>query len=479
MNYNAIRKTVGVILCIEAGFMLPSLVLALFEGESQAASGFITAIIALLFVGLPFALITRSAGSLGARDGCVAVATSWVVISIFGAIPYYAGGATHSISAAVFETISGFTTTGATVFADVEALPKSILLWRSVTNWLGGMGVLVFLLAIVPMAREGGAMYLLRAEFPGPMAGKLVPRMQKSAKLLYEIYILMTAAQLMLLCFDMPVFDAVNISLTTVSTGGFAVRNDSLMSYSRYCQIVTEVFMFLCGVSFSIFYCLVAKEFLRIKKNREFRLYFLVILLAVLFMCLDCRGSFDSLGDAIHHSVFNSIAVISTTAFVTVEPRVWTEFAFAIMVILMLTGPMAGSTGGGIKLSRIMIMLKSTYRALARTIVPNSTHLIRQDGEMVDEDTVSTVCSFVIAYFVFITVSGLLLSLEGISFGEGITAAISAMGNVGVGVDSSTFSMGVAHTGVLSKLVLCFDMFLGRLEIFPLLIVFAPGTWKK
>lgn len=459
--------------------MLPPLVFALFEGDSAAVAGFVTAIAALLIVALPCSLIKRGTGTLGARDGCVTVAFAWIVMSLFGAIPYYASGAISSVSNAIFETISGFTTTGTTIFADVEAVPKPILLWRSITNWLGGMGVLVFLLAIIPMAREGGAMYLLRAEFPGPMAGKLVPRMQKSAKLLYEIYILMTVLLLILLSFAMPVFDAVNISLTTVSTGGFAVKNDSLMSYSRYAQIVTEVFMFLCGVSFSIFYCIVAGEFLRIKRNREFRVYAFVILAAALLLGLSCINSFDSTGDAIHHSLFNSIAVISTTAFVTVDPKLWSDFAKAMFVVLMLTGPMAGSTGGGIKLSRIMITLKSTYRNLARTIVPNSTHLIHQDGDIVDEETVSTVNSFLVAYAFFAVVSAVLLSLEGISFGEGVTAAISCMGNVGLGVDASTFSMGVAHTSVLSKLVLCFDMFLGRLEIFPLLIVFAPGTWRK
>ncbi len=459
--------------------MLPPLVFALFEGDAAAVTGFLTAIAALLLVGLPCALIRRGVGSLGARDGCVTVAFAWIIMSFFGAIPYYASGAIESISGAIFETISGFTTTGATVFKDVESVSKAVLLWRSITNWLGGMGVLVFLLAIIPMAREGGAMFLLRAEFPGPMAGKLVPRMQKSAKLLYEIYILMTILQIILLCFAMPVFDAVNISLTTVSTGGFAVKNDSLMSYSRYAQVVTEVFMFLCGVSFSIFYCIVARDFLRIRKNREFRFYVLIILLAAAFAGISSYGSFASTGDAVHHTVFNSIGIISTTAFVTVEPQVWSNFAKAVFIVLMLTGPMAGSTGGGIKLSRIMIMLKSTYRALARTIVPNSTHLIHQDGETVDEETVSTVSSFAIAYAVFAVVSGVILTLEGITFGDGLTAAISSMGNVGLGVDTQIFSMGVAHTSVLSKMVLCFDMFLGRLEIFPLLVLFAPGTWRK
>ena len=459
--------------------MLPPLIFALCDGDASAIRGFIVSIAAVLLVGLPCAFIGRRRSSLAARDSCVAVALAWIVMSLFGAVPYYAGGAVSSISGAVFETISGFTTTGASVFTDVESVSRAVLLWRSITNWLGGMGVLVFLLAIVPMARESGALFLLRAEFPGPMAGKLVPRMQKSAKLLYEIYILMTLLQTALLLVDLPLFDAVNISLTTVSTGGFAVKNDSLMSYSRYAQIVTEVFMFLCGVSFSIFYCLVAREFLRIRKNHELRYYLIIVVLAALLMGLSSGNGLEAPGDRLHHALFNSVAVISTTAFVTVDPGIWTDFAGGVMLLLMLTGPMAGSTGGGIKLSRVMIMLKSTFRALSQTIVPNSTHLIRQDGEIVDEETVSTVSSFAIAYAVFAVVSGVLLTLEGITFGQGITTAVSAMSNVGLGIDSGTFTMGVAHMSVLGKAVLCFDMFLGRLEIFPLLILFAPGTWRK
>ena len=459
--------------------MLPSLVLALFERDALSAQGFIAAVAALLLAGAACAFIKRGDATLSPRDGCVTVAFAWIIMSLFGAIPYFVSGTIPSVSSAIFETVSGFSTTGATVLEDVEATSHAILLWRSITNWLGGMGVLVFLLAIIPMAREGGAMFLLRAEFPGPIASKLVPRMQKSAKLLYEIYILMTVVEIALLCFTMPVFDAVNISLTTVSTGGYAVRNDSLMSYSHYAQVVIEVFMFLCGVSFSIFYCLVAKEFLRIKKNRELRFYVIIILVAALLIGINCRGIFETLGDDIHHTVFNVIAVISTTAFVTVDYSMWTNFSIAIMMLLMITGPMAGSTGGGMKLSRVMIMLKSTHRAIAGTIVPNSTHLIHHDGEIVDEDTVSTVNCFAVAYLMFMAVSAALLTLEGISFGDSVSVAISTMGNVGVGVDSNTFTMGVGNVSILSKLVLCFDMFLGRLEIFPLLILFAPATWRK
>ena len=255
MNIGTIRKTIGVILCIEAAFMLPPLLLALADGDASALRGFAAAIAAVLAVGVPCGLIKSKDRPLGARDGFVTVALAWIIISLFGAIPFYASGVIGSVSDAVFETISGFSTTGATIIDDVEAAPRAILLWRSITNWIGGMGVLVFLLAIAPVAREGGSMFLLRAEFPGPMAAKLVPRMQKSAKLLYEIYIAMTVVQIVLLLLGgIPLFDSVNISLSTVSTGGFCVRNDSMASYGAYAQNVTLVFMTLCSMSFSLFY---------------------------------------------------------------------------------------------------------------------------------------------------------------------------------------------------------------------------------
>ena len=476
MNFQTIKKTVGIILCMEAAFMLPPLVLAVFDGDERAQIGFLCGILGVLAIGLACALLNKaeSGSGVGAREGCVTVAIAWIVISLFGAVPYYASGVIPSLSNAVFETISGFSTTGATVLKDVESVPRAILLWRSITNWIGGMGVLVFLLAIAPVAREGGSMFLLKAEFPGPIAGKLVPRMQKSAKLLYEIYIFMTVAQtLLLIAGSVPGFDAVNIALSTVSTGGFSVKNDSLMSYSLYAQIVTGVFMMLCSISFSIFYCLVVREFLRIKENREFRFYGVVVALAALLIGINSVGRFDGFGDGLHHTLFQVISVMSTTAFSAKPMCSWSAFAWAILMLLMITGPMAGSTGGGMKLSRVMILAKSTYRAIAKTITPGSVHLVHQDGEIVDEETVSVVNSFAVVYGMAVVITAIVLSLNGFSFGSGATLAISSLGNVGLWMESC------GGMSLLSKIVLCFDMFLGRLEFFPMLILFAPATWKK
>lgn len=480
MNFQTIRKTVGTVLCIEAVFMLPPLLLALADGDTGALKGFGAAIIAVLLAGLPLVLIKRTNLSLGSRDGCVTVALAWIVISVFGAIPFYISGVISSPIDAVFETVSGFSTTGATIIDDVEAAPRAILLWRSITNWVGGMGVLVFMLAILPSGREGGSMFLLRAEFPGPMAGKLVPRMQKSAKLLYEIYILFTALQILLLALGgVSLFDSVNIALSTVSTGGFAIKNDSLVSYGAYAQTVTLVFMTLCSMSFSIFYCLIAREFLRIKRNHELRVFVGIVAVVALLIGLDSAASFASFGENVRHSLFQVVSIISTTCYVSVDAGSWSTFVWALLVLLMITGPMAGSTGGGMKLSRVMILAKSTYRAIAKTITPGSVHLIRIDDEVVDEETVSAVNSFAVAYFIALVLTALILSLDGLDFGEGVIVGISSIGNIGYGLDANTFTYGVSGLSLLSKLTLCFDMFLGRLEIFPLLIMFAPATWRK
>ena len=481
MNTGTIRKTLGVILCLEAAFMLPPFILAVHDGDENIMRGFASAMTLLLIIGIPGGLLRSKDRPLGAREGFVTVALAWIVISLFGAVPFYASGVIPSISDAVFETVSGFSTTGATIIDDVESAPRAILLWRSITNWIGGMGVLVFLLAIAPVAREGGSMFLLRAEFPGPMAAKLVPRMQKSAKLLYEIYIVMTAAQILLLYLGgIPLFDSVNISLSTVSTGGFSVRNDSMASYGAYAQNVTLVFMTLCSMSFSLFYCALAREFLRIRRSRELRVFVIVVLGVALLMGIDTASKFGSIADGVHHTLFQVISIISTTCYVSVDASFWSPFVWAMLTVLMITGPMSGSTGGGMKLSRVMILAKSTYRAIAGTVTPNSVHLIHLDGEIVEEDTVSAVESFAIVYFMAVVATGVVLSLDGMTIGDGMLAGISSLSNVGYGIDSNTFAtMGVSSLNILSKAVLCFDMFLGRLEIFPMLILLAPDTWRK
>lgn len=451
--------------------MLLPLLLSLGDGDAGITRAFAISAAAALTVGLLFALNRKWQHRLGARDGFAAAVLAWLAMSLFGALPYYLGGVIPSATDAFFETVSGFTTTSATVIADVEAMPRAILLWRSITNWLGGMGVLVFLLAIAPVAKEGGSMYLLRAEFPGPMAGKLVPRMQKSAKLLYTIYIIMTLLMIALLSPDMPIFDAVNLSLSTVSTGGFSIKNDSLMSYSRYAQTVTTVFMLLCSISFGTFYCLAVRDFVRIRGNAELKAYALLLGASCVVVGANMWGSFDGFGDCLHYTLLEVSSIMSTTAHSAVDPGVWKPLSVSLLTLLMIIGPMSGSTGGGMKISRIMILLKSMKRTVGRIIIPNSVHVIHLGGDAVDEETVSTVNCFFAVYMGLMLLTAALLSLDGIGFGEGIEAAISSLGNIGV-TEMGGYS-------ALGKLLLCLDMILGRLEIFPVLVLFAPQTWRK
>ncbi len=471
MNFRAIGKTIGIILGIEAAFMLPPLLIAVKNGNSELILSFAVSMVAALAVGAVLFLLNRSNKKrLGSRDGFAAAVLAWLALSAFGALPYYVGGLLPA-SDAFFETVSGFTTSSATVIADVEAMPDSILLWRSITNWLGGMGVLVFLLAITPSSKDGGSMYLLKAELPGPMTGKIVPRMQKNAKLLYEIYIIMTLLMTVLLCLDMPLFDAVNLSLSTVSTGGFSIRNDSLMSYSVYAQGVTTVFMLLCGVSFGVFYCLVAGDLLRLKRNKELRTYGLLFVAAVVLVTINARESFTSVWKCIHHSLFEVSSMMTSTAHTSTDAAAWPQFTISLLLVLMMIGPMSGSTGGGMKISRIMILMKSVKRAVGRIVVPNSVHVIHLNDETVDDETLSTVTAFVCVYLCVMLLTAVLLSFDGIGFGDGIAAAISSLSNVGI-TNMDGYS-------VFGKLILCFDMLLGRLEIFPVLVLFAPRTWRK
>lgn len=471
MNFKAIGKTIGIILGIEAGFMLPPLLLAVKNGNEPLILGFALSMAAAVAVGLPFFILNhKSRQKLGARDGFASAVLAWLALSVFGALPYYIGGLLPAVDA-FFESVSGFTTSSATLFSDVEALPDSVLLWRSITNWLGGMGVLVFLLAITPSSKDGGSVYLLRAELPGPMAGKIVPRMQKNAKLLYEIYIIMTVLMTIILCIDIPFFDAVNLSMSTVSTGGFSIKNDSLMSYGYFVQGVTTVFMLLSGVSFGIFYCLAARDFLRIKRNTELRAYGVIFAAAVILVGINARESFTSVWKCIHHTLFEVSSIMTSTAHYSADAAVWPQFTLSLLLVLMMIGPMSGSTGGGMKISRIMILLKSVKRTVGRIVVPNSVHVIHLNDETVDDETLGAVTSFVCVYLCVMLLTAVLLSFDGVGFGDGVAAAISSLSNVG--------ASDITGCGIFGKLILCFDMILGRLEIFPVLVLFSPRTWRK
>ncbi len=482
MNYRIITRIIGRILCVEAAFMLPALVLSLCLHERGAALSLLVTIAACAVIGVLLALVKPKREGFYARDGFVTVGLAWIVVSLFGAMPFFLSREIPNFMDAVFETVSGFTTTGASILTDVEALSSGLLYWRSFTHWLGGMGVLVFVLAIGPITSgEGGnAMYLLRAESPGPQVSKLVPRMRRTAMILYAIYIVMTVLEaVLLLCGGMPLFDAVTTAFGTAGTGGFSIRATSLADYSSYCQTVTAIFMVLFGVNFSIYYLLLIGQFRRVFKSEELRAYLAIIVAAVLIIALDILHSYQSFGRALHEAFFQVASIITTTGFATADFNAWPELSRMLLVLLMIIGACAGSTGGGIKVSRFLLLIKSGKRSLAQTLRPNSVKLIHMDGEIVEDPTVSGVRSYLVLYCLIAGISLIVVSLDNFSFDTNVSAVMACLNNIGPGLDAVGPTANYASFSLLSKLVLTVNMLLGRLELYPIIILFSPSAWKK
>ncbi len=482
MNYRIITRIIGRILCVEAAFMLPALVLSLCLHERGAALSLLVTVAACAVIGVLLALVKPKREGFYARDGFVTVGLAWIVVSLFGALPFFLSREIPNFMDAVFETVSGFTTTGASILTDVEALSSGLLYWRSFTHWLGGMGVLVFVLAIGPITSgEGGnAMYLLRAESPGPQVSKLVPRMRRTAMILYAIYIVMTVLEaVLLLCGGMPLFDAVTTAFGTAGTGGFSIRATSLADYSSYCQTVTAIFMVLFGVNFSIYYLLLIGQFRRVFKSEELRAYLAIIVAAVLIIALDILHSYQSFGRALHEAFFQVASIITTTGFATADFNAWPELSRMLLVLLMIIGACAGSTGGGIKVSRFLLLIKSGKRSLAQTLRPNSVKLIHMDGEIVEDPTVSGVRSYLVLYCLIAGISLIVVSLDNFSFDTNVSAVMACLNNIGPGLDAVGPTANYASFSLLSKLVLTVNMLLGRLELYPIIILFSPSAWKK
>lgn len=379
-----------------------------------------------------------------------------------------------------FETVSGFTTTGASILTEVEHLPMSILFWRSFTHWIGGMGVLVFLLAVIPLAKgNGDVFYLFRAESPGPRVGKLLPTMRHTARILYLIYIVMTIMEIILLRIgQMPMFDAVTNSLATAGTGGFAIKNISIAAYSSYSQVVIAIFMMLFGVNFSLFYLLLMRQFKTVFKNEELRMYLGVMAASTLIIFLAIVGSYHNAVTALKDSFFQVSSIMTTTGFATTDFNKWPQIARFLLVILMFFGASAGSTGGGIKMSRVLITLKSLKREIVASIHPRTIKRIMMDGKPVEDSVVKGTNAFLIAYFFISITSMLLISLDNFSMEATITAVIACINNIGPGLDIIGPAGNYHSFSAFSKFVLTIDMLTGRLEIFPMLILFAPSTWN-
>ena len=481
MNYKMMGRFIAQILSIEGLFMIPALLISLFCGETAAVSGFLWTLGLLIAVTAVLFLLCRNAPSaFYAKEGLVCVGASWVVLSLIGCLPFYISREIPLYIDAFFEIVSGFTTTGSSILPNVEALSKGLLYWRSFSHWLGGMGVLVFLLAFTGEKGKGFTMHLLRAESPGPSVGKLVPKMRKTASILYMLYICLTILNILfLLLGGMPLFDAVCTAFGTAGTGGFGVRNDSLAGYSPYLQNVTTVFMALFGINFSCYYLLLLGQVRNVFKDEELRLYFGIIFGSILLIVLNLRGFYGTLAETIRHAAFTVSSIMTTTGFATTDFDLWPAFSKAIIMLLMIIGACAGSTGGGLKVARLLLLVKSLMRNIGQVLKPRKVQMVRNNGAVVDEKILDTANAYLAAYVVILFVSFLVISLDNFSVTTNFTAVLACFNNIGPGLEAVGPTCNFSGYSVLSKIVLCFDMLAGRLEIFPMLVLFSRSTWRR
>lgn len=478
MNYRVILHTLGWVLNIEAAAMVLPLVCSLLYGEMSMAKIFLLCIALCLVIGVALTIKPLKKKSMYAKEGFICVALSWIVLSIFGALPFIFSG-TASVVDSLFETVSGFSTTGASILSDVEILPKGLIFWRSFTHWLGGMGVLVFLVAILPLA-GGNNLHLIKAESPGPSVSKLVPKVRSTAKILYLMYLVLTGIQVIfLLCGGLDLFESLTLSFGTAGTGGFGILNSGCADYSPYIQIVITVFMILFGINFSLYYLLLLGKIRDVLRSEELKTYLGFILVAIVIIVLNCKDMYESIGDAIRHTAFQVGAVITTTGFSTTDFDLWPSLSKTIMVLLMFSGAMAGSTGGGIKVSRILILLKTIKKEIFSTVHPNATRKVTIDQRPVEHQVVRGVNVYMAAYVIIFAISVLLISIDNFDPTTNFTAVLSAINNIGPGLAEVGPTRNFSIFSDFSTLILTADMLIGRLEIFPFLVLFAPSTWRK
>ena len=477
MNFRMITNILGWILIFEAGFMAVPTLTALIYSESVIWAYLITVAICLL---LGFALVWKKPRNktLYSREGFVIVSLSWIVLSIFGALPLCISGETPTYIDALFETVSGFTTTGASILSDVEVISHASLMWRSFTHWVGGMGVLVFIMAFVPLS-GGNNLHIMKAESPGPSVSKLVPRVKTTAMILYLIYIALTLIEfILLLCGGMSIFEALNTAFATAGTGGFSVRSTSLAEYSSYIQIVVTVFMLLFSINFASFYLILLGRF-KEAFTTEVATFLGIVVSAITVITLNARGFFDTVGDAIKHVSFTVASIISTTGFATVDFDKWPELSRACLVLLMFIGACAGSTGGGLKVSRVIIGVKSIAKELYLLVHPKQVKKVTVDKVPVEHEVVRATNVYMVCYIIVFAVSVLLVSIENYGLVTNFTAVAATINNIGPGLELVGPTANFAFFSPFTKIVLIFDMLAGRLELFPMLVLFFPATWKK
>ena len=478
MNGGMIRFILGSVLKVESVLLLFPCIVAVFYRESAGYWFLLTAVLSFV---IGYLMVRKKPANtvFYLKEGCVTTALSWIMISLVGCLPFYLSGEIPAFTDALFETISGFTTTGASILSDVECLSQSILFWRSFSHWIGGMGVLVFLLAIIPLS-GGSHMNLMRAESPGPSVGKLVPKVRATARILYLIYFGMTIVELIfLLIGKMPFLEAMMITFGTAGTGGFGVRNTSIGGYSAYIQWVVAIFMILFGVNFNAYYFLLMKRFKQAFDMEEVKGYFLIIAAASALIFINIYDKTMTAADTIRHVVFQVGSLMTSTGYSTVDFDLWPSASKVVLIIIMFIGACAGSTGGGIKVSRVIMMLKSVKRELNAYLHPKSVRTIKMEGKALDQGAVSSVAVYCITFTLIFAVSFLLVALEGRDLTTNFTAVLTTLNNMGPGLADVGPSKNFGGLSMLSKYVLMFDMLAGRLELFPMLVLFHPVLWKE
>ncbi len=475
MNYKMVIYTIGQMIGVGAICLLASCGVSLAFMEAEAIWLLVAALIsgALFFASRFF---KPKDTVFFAKEGLVTVALAWIIISLIGALPFYLSGEIPNYIDCVFETVSGFTTTGATIIADPQILCNGNIFWRALTHWIGGMGVLVLLVALLPSA-SGRSMHMLRAEMPGPIIGKLVPKAKQTARLLYIIYIVLTLIEfVLLLCGGMNVFESAVHSLSTAGTGGFGVYADSIASYSPYIQWVITVFMFIFAINFNLFFFMLIRRFKAAFTSQELWAYIGIVIVSTLLIAININPMYSSFGESLRHSAFQTTSYMSTTGFTSTNANLWPAFSKTILIVVMFIGGCAGSTAGGLKVSRLVLLMKAVRSRIARVVHPRTVKAVKFEGKSMDEETISGVTAYLALYVFCFFALLLALTFEKFSFETSFSAAVSTFNNIGpIFGDLSHFG----NYSAFSKIVMSFAMLFGRLEIYPMLILFMPGTWKK
>lgn len=478
MNKSIIRYLLCRVLQFEALFMLLPVVVSIFYKEKTGLYFLAIAAVAFL-VGTLGGIKKPSSSVFYAREGFVTVSLSWILLSLVGAIPFTVTGEIPNYIDAFFETASGYTTTGASILTNVELMSQTCMFWRCFTNWVGGMGVLVFIMAILPLSGSYN-MHLMRAESPGPDVGKLVPKVRDTAKILYLIYIGLTVILIIsYMIAGMSVYNAFIISFSTMGTGGFANLNASVGGYNHAVQVIAVVFMLMCGVNFNAYYLILKGKLRDFFKIEEVRVYLIIVAIGTLGITVQIRSMYGSWYEAFHHAIFQLASIISTTGFASADFDVWPMLSKGILLFAMVVGGCAGATSGGVKVSRVIILCKSLNKELGHLTHPRSVKKIHMSGETVNEETVRSVLSFIVAYVVIVMISVLLISVDNMDITTSISSVLATVGNVGPGFSVVGATGNYSTFSAFSKIILSFDMLAGRLELFPMLVLFYPGTWRK